>query len=94
MDKNLIKSNFNYFYSKYTDEKHVLIWILVEIIPFGNISKVYQYMQNSDKKEVSDYFNVSKKDFESWLRNIILLRNFCAHNSIIYISPKELIKMR
>lgn len=72
------------YYSKYTDEKHVPIWILVEIIPFGNISKVYQYMQNSDKKEVSDYFDVSKKDFESWLRNITLLRNFCAHNSIIW----------
>lgn len=74
----------NEYYSIYTEEKHVPVWILIEIVPFGNISKVFQYMHNSDKKEISDYFDVSKKDFESWLQNITLLRNFCAHNSIIW----------
>ncbi|MBP6408216.1 MAG: Abi family protein [Fusobacteriaceae bacterium] len=73
-----------HYFSIYEEENHVPIWILIEIIPFGNISKMYEYMLNDDKKEVSKKFDVSKPDFESWLENITLLRNFCAHNSIIW----------
>lgn len=73
----------NYFFI-YDEEKHVPIWILIDIIPFGNISIMYEYMFNKDKKQISKKFDVNKEDFESWLKNITLLRNFSAHNSVIW----------
>ncbi len=73
----------NYFYV-YNEQKHVPIWILIDIIPFGNVSIMYEYMFNNNQKEISKKFDVNKEDFESWLKNITLLRNFCAHNSVIW----------
>lgn len=72
------------YFSIYDEEKHVPIWILIDIIPFGNISIMYEYMFNKDKKQISKKFDVNKEDFESWLKNITLLRNFSAHNSVIW----------
>lgn len=66
--------------NKYVGEEFTPIWISVEILTLGNISKLYSNMLAKDKKEVSDYFDVSKLTFESWVTVISLLRNFSAHN--------------
>lgn len=65
---------------KYTGEKFTPIWISVEILTLGTISRFYSNMLPKDKKEISDYFDVSKLTFESWVTVITLLRNFTAHN--------------
>lgn len=65
---------------KYTGEEFTPIWISVEILTLGTISRFYSNMLPKDKKEISDYFDVSKLTFESWVTVITLLRNFTAHN--------------
>lgn len=65
---------------KYTGERFTPIWISVEILTLGTISRFYSNMLPKDKKEISDYFDVSKLTFESWVTVITLLRNFTAHN--------------
>lgn len=73
-----------HYKNKYTSEKYTPIWISIELLPFGNISKLYENMKNQDKQIIAKHYNASKEDFESWLKNLTLLRNFCAHNSVIW----------
>lgn len=83
-EKNSKEPYILHYKNKYTSENYTPIWISVEVLPLGSISILYQYMLSQDKKKIAKEYNASKEDFESWLQNITLLRNFCAHNSIIW----------
>lgn len=81
-DNPLIKT----FRQKYPTEKRLPIWIIVEIITLGNISTMYKFMKIGDKIRLVQLFdkNLDKDDFASWIENITLLRNFCAHNGRLW----------
>lgn len=74
--------------------KQFTIWIIVEILPFSALSKLFKNLNNEDKKLISkEYYDVSSIYIESWLRSLSNLRNICAHHSRLYdktfkIAPK------
>ena len=80
--------------NKYTSEQYTPIWISLEILPFGNISKMYENMSKRDQKNVSKEYNLSPTVLKSWLHNLTLLRNFCAHNSKIWNRKFNLLSLR
>jgi abortive infection bacteriophage resistance protein len=60
-------------------------WILMEIISFGSLSKLYEQLKPSpEKREISKYFGVSDSVFGSWIHSIVYLRNVCAHHSRLW----------
>lgn len=82
------------FKKKYSNELPPS-WIMLEITTFGSLSKLYENLNNYDKRMIAKYFNLPEKVFESWLHSIVYIRNVCAHHTRLWnrkltISPKLL----
>jgi abortive infection bacteriophage resistance protein len=61
------------------------IWAIVEILPFGTISKMFKNMLPADKAVVSRSIGVHQYAYlESWLRTFVEVRNTCAHYGRLY----------
>lgn len=71
-----------YYKSKYSRSKYVPIWMMVELLPFGDLSRFYEaYKKN---KAISKDYNLSPNILCSWLHRLSLIRNYCAHNSRLW----------
>ncbi len=59
------------------------IWISCEIMSLGSISKVFSSLNVDIKKKINVHkaFDLNLDVFESFLRQITIIRNFCAHHS-------------
>jgi abortive infection bacteriophage resistance protein len=81
---------------KYNGE--IPIWVLVEILSFSFLSKLFSNMKIEDKKEFSKiYYNSKDVYLQSWIHHLVYIRNICAHFSRLYckllvIKPKFLEK--
>ena len=80
---------------KYKDFPTIPIWMLTEIISFGQLSHFYKYLKKQDKKEISKNFKLHHKKLEEWLHVLNYVRNICAHhhrlwNNELSIRPKRL----
>lgn len=73
---------------------HFPIWVSIELLSFGNLSKLFSNMKNDDKKILSkEYYKVPYYYVSSWLRLLSIVRNICAHygrlyNKKINVQPK------
>lgn len=81
---------------KYKGE--IPIWVLVEILSFSSLSKLFSNMKTEDKKEFSNVFYKFKYFYlQSWIHHLVYVRNICAHFGRLYykhlvIRPKYLDK--
>lgn len=72
----------NYYKNKYSKSPNVPIWMMVELLPFGDLSRFYEaYKKN---KVISKDYELSPKILSSWLHRLSLIRNYCAHNSRLW----------
>ena len=75
-------------------------WILVEILPLGVLTRIYENIRShSLKKKVAACFELPVPVFTSWLTVITLTRNSCCHHSRVWnrvyaISPMVVKKMK
>lgn len=61
------------------------IWVAVELISFGTLSKFYRNMIRLDQKSVSLSLGIPSEDvLVAFLRALTILRNICAHHGRIY----------
>ncbi|MCC5909102.1 MAG: Abi family protein [Clostridiaceae bacterium] len=63
---------------------YVPLWVLVNILTLGTISKFYGLMKLQERQKVAKRFCVSEKDLRSYLKLIALFRNLCAHDERFY----------
>lgn len=61
------------------------IWVIVELLSFGAVSKYYSCLYPKDRASIAHQFFVIDEDFFlSWLRSLCVLRNICAHFGYLY----------
>lgn len=61
------------------------IWVLVEILTFGNISMLYSNLKKKDKQFIkNEMCNVPIPLTEQWIYMLSKLRNDCAHYERLY----------
>lgn len=61
------------------------LWVLVELMSFGNLSLFYADMLRADKKAFAkEVFGTYDNNLESWLICLTDLRNSCAHYARLY----------
>jgi Abortive infection bacteriophage resistance protein len=62
------------------------IWVAVELLSFGTLSKLYSNMKNEDQDGIAKeyYNNIPYKYISSWLQVLSYTRNICAHYGRIY----------
>jgi len=55
-------------------------WVLVNIISLGTLSKFYSLLEQKDQNDIGKYFNLKPQDMKTYLKNLSLARNWCAHD--------------
>ena len=72
-------------------------FVLTKIITFGDISRYYGLLKQSDRQSISKYFKISDKLLKQILVNLTMVRNISAHSDRLfcyrnkyYISFKEI----
>ena len=60
------------------------IWMVVEIISFGTLSKLYTMLCPQIEKEILDGINLSSFVFKNWLHVFSYVRNISAHHSRLW----------
>ncbi|WP_067142225.1 Abi family protein [Oceanivirga salmonicida] len=80
--KNLYRSK-NQLINQYNKLEDIPVWLLMDILTFGEILDLYKLMNEKYKKKIAGEHNLKVIEYLSWLENINLMRNLSAHNSSI-----------
>ncbi|NLK63127.1 MAG: Abi family protein [Fusobacteria bacterium] len=70
------------------------MWVIVELMSFGDLSKLFNNLLDEDKNQLSkEYYLIKGEYISSWLHSICNIRNICAHHGRLYnrelkISPQ------
>lgn len=60
-------------------------WIATEVISFGLLSSFFKNLKDKNiKEQIADFYLLTCPVFESWLHNLIYVRNICAHHSRLW----------
>lgn len=71
----------------YMKEKgYVPLWVVVNILSFGDISKFYSNMKPSDRASVSKRIKhtVRENELKNYIEYLAIIRNVCAHSERLY----------
>ncbi|WP_343675285.1 Abi family protein [Chitinophaga sp.] len=66
--------------------EHPPAWKTLHILSFGTLSKIYRNIRSDikEKKVIANVYGLSKdKWFQSWIQVVSMIRNHCAHHSLI-----------
>ena len=63
---------------------YIPLWVLNNILTFGQISKFYFNMKQNDRQNISKTFKIMDSELESLLKYLTSIRNCCAHNNRLY----------
>lgn len=79
-------------HNKYINDKYAPAWKTIEFLTFGSILELFRALKEDSLKEIiSKHYGIRNHNvFENHIRNIINIRNICAHNGVLfdYRSPK------
>lgn len=56
------------------------VWVMVDIISFGEVIKLLDCMSTANLKEISNHYRCTKNELVTWMNLIKIVRNICAHN--------------
>lgn len=67
-------------------KKHgfIPLWVLIRIMTLGEVSKFYELMKQKDQNAIAKKFGVREKTLKTYLHNIAIVRNICAHDEKLY----------
>lgn len=74
-------------YMKHYMKKHnkeVPLWVLVKVMTFGNISKMYSLLQQKQQDDIASEYKLKNSQLSSILSFLTYFRNVCAHNERLY----------
>lgn len=67
-----------------SNDGHVPIWVLMNKMTMGELSKFYSCLHDREKDAIGKFFGVMRKDLELYLNNLTYFRNVCAHDERFY----------
>ena len=74
-----------HYKDKYTSPSHPPAWMGLEILSFGQLSKLFKNLVTSDeKKKVGRHFHLHHIVLSSWMESLSYIRNTCAHHSRLW----------
>ena len=71
----------NHYTKKYG---YIPLWVLIRIMTLGEVSKFYELMKQKDQNAVAKKFDVKEKTLKTYLHNMAIVRNICAHDEKLY----------
>lgn len=77
-----IENNYvNHYMTKYG---FIPLWVLVNILSFGDICNFYKLMKQKERIKIAIEFNIAETDLNSLLNILSKTRNLCAHDERLY----------
>ena len=82
----LIKRSKNNPFVDHNLSKHgkLPIWVAIEILDYGSLSRLYAGMKSRDRITIADKYGLREKDFRSLLRSLNYIRNVSAHHGRLW----------
>lgn len=73
-----------HFRSTY-DEKLPPVWVVCEIMTFGQLSRWYANLKRgSDRNTIASNYDMDETNLVSFIHNLSVVRNICAHHSSLW----------
>lgn len=63
---------------------NVPLWVLVNTLSLGTISKFYSYLSQKDQNDIGRHFWLKPDEMNSFLQVLTIYRNACAHDERLY----------
>ena len=80
-----LPSHYRYITHYVKTYDNVPLWITVNALTFGQISKMYQYTTSDIRSKISlNFSNISEIHLHQLIRILANCRNICAHNECLY----------
>lgn len=70
-----------HYRNKYTLEKNLPLWMALEVISFGGLSRLFRGLKGEDQQAIAKSYGVTDVVLSSWLQTIVYARNTCAHHA-------------
>lgn len=75
----------DHFRTKYTSERHLPMWISVEVWELGALSHLLAGMKYKDQMALAQKYGLAdQKLLPSWTRTLTFVRNVCAHHGRLW----------
>lgn len=96
IEKNISRRQDELFIKHHIDKYggNFPVWVAIEVMSFGQLSKMFSNLKNEDKKLISTkYYSIAFPFVQNWLYVFSGIRNICAHYGRLYdrtlkIKPK------
>lgn len=86
--RNIVKKSreqfVKHFREKYSDHEDLPIWMVSELMTFGNMFTMFLNMDQHMKRKIANDFEVSAVVLDSWLSSANYIRNICAHHARLW----------
>jgi len=74
-----------HFKAKYAGENDLPVWMVCEVISFGQISQLYRGLRRHDRQSIArEVYGMDQRVPYSWIHSLVYVRNLCAHHSRIW----------
>ena len=86
LEKEINRSN-DYFIQHHKKERNSIFpfWVVIEVISFGVLSKLYKNMKTEDRNQLAkEYVGYKREYIENWLQCCSYARNIAAHGGRFY----------
>lgn len=80
--KNIGKKEYVYHYIMH--DGNVPLWVLVNCLSLGTISKFYSLIYQLERSEISKYWGILENELNLFLQVLAYFRNLCAHDERVY----------
>lgn len=83
-EKNYYKDSLIVKHHKIKYSSKMPLWVIVELMSFSNLSKLYGCMYFSEKEAIANVVGAGRDTLENHLHCLSVLRNKCAHAARMY----------
>ena len=83
-EKNYYRDSLIVKHHKMKYSSKMPLWVIVELMSFSNLSKLYSSMYYSEKDVIANMVGVGRDTLENHLHCLSVLRNKCAHAARMY----------
>ena len=68
---------------------YIPLWVLVNALSLGTLSKFYEFMNQGLRVKVAKHFNINEGDLCIYIKSLAFWRNLCAHDERLYDSKSH-----
>ncbi|MFV9505404.1 MAG: Abi family protein [Oscillochloridaceae bacterium umkhey_bin13] len=74
----------DHFRAKYTAERYPPLWMMAEVMTYGQLLTMYRNLKHQDQKAIASNLGLAAPVLDSWLHTLHYTRNVVAHHARLW----------